>query len=702
MEMAEFLKTLLWLSAAGSILGLLVYAAKRVCGGRVSETFGYYLWLLVLLRLTVPVSSPFDFSLPQSPAANTAPTAAETQTVQSETDAAADAQTSGGVPETSAVQAAGTEKISAWDAAFRVWAAGAGVSAAWFVLSYAKYYKRLMSSAADASAEERVALEKLADGRRPALIKSGIAGTPLLLGVFRPVIILPEREYSADELEGILRHELIHMRRGDVIYKWALALTVSLHWFNPLMILLRRQVSRDCELACDEAVIRGMSENGRLAYGNTLIRMSAERPLPAGVTATTMCEEKRQLKGRLMHIKNYSVRKGGAAALAAVLAMALAGCAAVSGPAETVRSGEVIYDGTAYSAAGSTDLAWPAWFNTGTNECGIAYKSGSDYELWYRDGTVVPLTKELYTPEQAADYSPLGVFVSPEKTALAFGSTGGGPITVRVSGDEGKTWQSTEIPFKDGGESVLIGFSTTKAGWLLTRSQPALGAEQHSLFTTSDGGKTWKKVKSDLDKVYGRVVTGANFIDADTGFVCFRYEDGDFAPAVCVTRDGGRTWDKLVVKAGTENVSLTPLSPAYSDKLIALPAFYSDDSGERATTFISSDRGETWTEAQPEVKFYGAGGKEITAQNGVYNLPGDARVVVALNGFGECTVNLSAVVRQKSLVVASNHASGSLSVPLEAFLSAADSETDTLTLEVTVRSGSLTLAYQTFAVRKAD
>jgi len=173
------------------------------------------------------------------------------------------------------------------------------------------------------------------------------------------------------------------MRRGDVIYKWALSLAASLHWFNPLMILLRRQVSLDCELACDEAVIRGMSENGRLAYGNTLIRMSAERPLPAGVTATTMCEEKRQLKGRLMHIKNYSVRKGGAAVLAAVLAMALVGCAAVSGPAETVRSGEAIYDGTAYYSPGGFDTPLPAWLNTaGTSECGMAYISGSDYELW--------------------------------------------------------------------------------------------------------------------------------------------------------------------------------------------------------------------------------------------------------------------------------------------------------------------------------
>jgi beta-lactamase regulating signal transducer with metallopeptidase domain len=703
--MAEFMKTLLWLSAAGAALGLILFAALRLCGGRLSRAFAYYMWLAVLLRLILPVASPLPADIfaagaqkASLPAAQTAQTsAAETAAAAPQTPAEAAA------PETQpgAAEPAAEASGFSWDALFWVWAAGAAGSAAWFALSYAKYCRGLMRAASEASEEERAVLNLIAGWNLPALVKSPAAGTPMLLGAFRPVIVLPEREYSADELENILRHELAHLRRRDIIYKWFAAAVTALHWFNPLMIPLRRELARECELACDEAAVRGMTEEGRRAYGNTLIRMSAERPLPAGVPATTMCEEKRQLKGRLMSIKNYGVHKSGAAALSVVLSLLLAGCAAVSGPAVTAEAGEAIYDGTAYSTASGTTTAWPAWLNTGTNECGIAYKSGSDYELWYKDGTVVPLTEKLYAPETAGDYSHLGVFVSPEKTVLAFGSTVGAPVTVRVSGDEGKTWQSAEIPFNDGAESVLTGFSTTENGWLLTCSPPALGAEQHSLFTTADGGKTWKKVKSDLDKVYGRVVTGANFIDADTGFVCFRYEDGDFAPAVCVTRDGGRTWQKLDVKAGTENVSLTPLSPAYSGKLIALPAFYSDDSGERATTFISSDRGATWTEAQPAVKFYGAGGNEITAQNGVYNLPGDSRAVIALDGFGECTVNLSAVVRQKSLAIASNHASGSLTVPLEAFLSAADSGTDAFTLEVTVRSGYLTLAYRTFTVRPA-
>jgi hypothetical protein len=56
--MAEFMKTLLWLSAAGAALGLILFAALRLCGGRLSRAFAYYMWLAVLLRLILPVASP--------------------------------------------------------------------------------------------------------------------------------------------------------------------------------------------------------------------------------------------------------------------------------------------------------------------------------------------------------------------------------------------------------------------------------------------------------------------------------------------------------------------------------------------------------------------------------------------------------------------------------------------------------------------
>ena len=95
---------------------------------------------------------------------------------------------------------------------------------------------------------------------------------------------------------------------------------------------------------------------------------------------------------------------------------------------------------------------------------------------------------------------------------IAYGTSYGAPITVHVSSDEGKTWKTDEIPFEDAVESVLTGFSTEKNGWILTCSGPSMGSENHSLFTTSDGGDTWKKVDSDLDEVYGKV-SPAHLID---------------------------------------------------------------------------------------------------------------------------------------------------------------------------------------------
>jgi hypothetical protein len=102
-----------------------------------------------------------------------------------------------------------------------------------------------MRAASEASEEERAVLNLIAGWNLPALVKSPAAGTPMLLGAFRPVIVLPEREYSADELENILRHELAHLRRRDIIYKWFAAAVTALHWFNPLMIPLRRELARD-------------------------------------------------------------------------------------------------------------------------------------------------------------------------------------------------------------------------------------------------------------------------------------------------------------------------------------------------------------------------------------------------------------------------------------------------------------------------
>lgn len=88
--------------------------------------------------------------------------------------------------------------------------------------------------------------------------------------------------------------------------KWVTMIAASIHWFNPFIYLIKKEINHACELACDEAVIKNLSSSEKQAYGDTLISVVAEHKYPLGVLQATMCEEKKSLKKRLISIMNYS------------------------------------------------------------------------------------------------------------------------------------------------------------------------------------------------------------------------------------------------------------------------------------------------------------------------------------------------------------------------------------------------------------
>ena len=114
----------------------------------------------------------------------------------------------------------------------------------------------------------------------------------MLLGVVRPTIVLP-CGVEEDRLGDILAHELTHARRQDLLYKWFAVAVTSLHWFNPMMIVVRRQLNRACELSCDEAVVKGLDAAGRRHYGETLLAMAAGQPPKSVGMLTAPCARRR-------------------------------------------------------------------------------------------------------------------------------------------------------------------------------------------------------------------------------------------------------------------------------------------------------------------------------------------------------------------------------------------------------------------------
>ena len=344
------MKILLVLTLSGSVLALLLLGLRYVALRRMPSTVYYYAWLLVLLRFVLPLPGLMP-TAGETKAAD-APAYSETtmQDRREQMPVVPQNAVPGGVsavsaePQTS-VQAAEAPETQAslsshrtalsmdWHSSrlwLAVWGLGAVLSLGLTVLAYLRFTIRLRH---ELHRPDRFTCELYASvpGRKPALFRSAAIRTPLMFGVFSPKIVVPEREYDEEILLNILRHELMHYRRYDTLYKWAAVAILSAHWFNPLSWFIRKELNRACELSCDEMLLRSMTREEKQSYGNTLLSMAAASALPAGVVATTFATEKRNLKERLVQIMNY--KKSRSRVLAAVLALVLlAGCGAAAGP----------------------------------------------------------------------------------------------------------------------------------------------------------------------------------------------------------------------------------------------------------------------------------------------------------------------------------------------------------------------------------
>ena len=62
-----------------------------------------------------------------------------------------------------------------------------------------------------------------------------VIGSPMLFGLFAPRILLPKTDLAKDDLSFILKHELVHCKRKDLLYKWFMLTATAIHWFNPVI-----------------------------------------------------------------------------------------------------------------------------------------------------------------------------------------------------------------------------------------------------------------------------------------------------------------------------------------------------------------------------------------------------------------------------------------------------------------------------------
>lgn len=143
-------------------------------------------------------------------------------------------------------------------------------------------------------------------GKKIKLRVCEFASSSLLTGIFKPVVVLPEKYFEPDELELIFRHELTHLKNRDLFIKLLSVVAASFHWFNPFVYLLNFSIQSESEASCDEIVLINSGAENRQFYAELMIKMISEKKNNGIMLSTCFYRNKKNIKKRLDAILNIT------------------------------------------------------------------------------------------------------------------------------------------------------------------------------------------------------------------------------------------------------------------------------------------------------------------------------------------------------------------------------------------------------------
>ncbi len=395
--MTQLFLSILSLSLSGALIGLIILLLHPITQRLFSKRWNYYIWLLVIARLLIPVQ--FGFHFTQLPASNSKAAQSDSNKSQfpnmvlnneaAQSDSNNKSQFPNMVLNSEAAQSDSNNKsqfpnmvlnseaaqpdsnnmdiakqpLSNMDtfhnstvstpkftrqllsvlllSAVIVWLIGAIAAFSIKLWNYRRFTARLRENNILITDERTTALaNQLADSlhirRRPTLYENPSISSPITIGLRNTNIILPKENHTVQTniyakeqnsktdtentynqnidsnaiLRFILQHELIHVARKDLWYKWLYQLLLCLHWFNPILYLIDRRINTDCELSCDEMLLTSLrfTAKDKKTYGNLLIdtaQRTAALNNAKNAFTTAFIAPKSDLKTRLQGILHY-------------------------------------------------------------------------------------------------------------------------------------------------------------------------------------------------------------------------------------------------------------------------------------------------------------------------------------------------------------------------------------------------------------
>lgn len=268
--MTEFFRTVLNMSITGAYIAAAIIIL-RIAMKKLPKKYSYLLWAILGIRLLCPFSfssavSIFNVLVPEKPAI----TSGQMEFIPNDIEYAAEPRITVSVPPVNNAineqlppaqpsDSANPMQIAMAVGAY-IWAFGTLAMAVYTAVSYISVRKKVKNA-------------KLSDGN---VYTCESIETPFVFGLIKPRIYLPEN-ISAEDRPYIIAHEQTHISRKDYIVKLIAMAALCIHWFNPMVWLSYRLMTKDMELSCDEKALGSFDTDVKKAYANALLNISLKQ-----------------------------------------------------------------------------------------------------------------------------------------------------------------------------------------------------------------------------------------------------------------------------------------------------------------------------------------------------------------------------------------------------------------------------------------
>ncbi|AEV69930.1 M56 family metallopeptidase [Acetivibrio clariflavus] len=335
--MELFINNLILLSVTSSIFIVLTHLVYSLSKDRYTAKWKYYIWLILAIRLLIPLDISIKSlslnvptfqgsiskdevsinenlsneslnhplgnltSMPDSNLKNTSNQTFENTTHKEE------------ISKTEKTKVVKT--LTPHQIAFIIWLSGILAFMGIDIIKYCIFKRKLTRwslSIKNGQYNEVLSdsLNKMKINNTVNLYVSKAVYTPMLAGIIKPSIYIPHENYSLEELEIIIKHELIHYKRHDLLYKLLLMLVKDVHWFNPFVHFMAVEANKDLELICDEEVVKNKDFEYRERYSKLLLD-SASAAKSQVHLATGIFGGVKTIKRRFVNILNVRQYKKG-------------------------------------------------------------------------------------------------------------------------------------------------------------------------------------------------------------------------------------------------------------------------------------------------------------------------------------------------------------------------------------------------------